>query len=66
MSMSGLKKFSKILTDMQNLHQDLIRNATSDKNGLIDKEDLRLGVILNEGKDLMGKKLIELTAKRKG
>ena len=49
MSMEGIHKFAKVLSMMQETRNELLHMGT--KPGVIDKQDIRLGQLLEVAKD---------------
>ena len=61
----AIRKVAKIFFDMQQLHGELINNATRTtftKKEKISKTQLVLAHLLNTGKDAMKKKFIQITS----
>lgn len=54
MSTKGIKKVAKIFSDMQQLRGELLKDIN-------DKQNIRLGQMLETGKDAMKKIFIEIT-----
>ena len=61
MSLKGINKVAKILSAMQSTRQELLR--TGSKTGKVNKQDIRLAQLLEEGKDAMVKKFVKETIK---